>query len=81
MYDMKMVKQNNFEVLIDNVYQTHCLLQQNALKAININLTIRNWLVGCYIVEFEQNSEDGAKYGDRLLPDLLKIIKYKKVAK
>ena len=50
--------QSNFNELIDNVYQTHSLLQQNAQKAININLTIRNWLIGCYIVEFEQNGED-----------------------
>jgi hypothetical protein len=68
-------EQNNFEGLIDNVYQTHCLLQQNAQKAINLNLTVRNWLIGCYIVEFEQNGEDRAKYGTRLLEEMAKSIK------
>ena len=72
---MEIVMQNNFEELIDNVYQTHCLLQQNAQKAININLTIRNWLIGCYIVEFEQNGEDRAKYGTRLLEEMVKSVK------
>jgi len=74
---MEIVKQNNFEGLINNVYQTHCLLQQNAQKAVNQNLTIRNWLVGFYIVEFEQNGEDRAKYGARLLEEMAKSIKAK----
>ena len=74
---MEVVKHNNFEELIDNVYQTHSLLQQNAQKAINLNLTIRNWLIGCYIVEFEQNGEDRAKYGTRLLAEMAKSIKAK----
>jgi predicted nuclease of restriction endonuclease-like (RecB) superfamily len=76
---MEIVKHNNFDELIDNVYQTHCLLQQNALKAINLNLTIRNWLIGCYIVEFEQNGEDRAKYGTRLLEEMAKRVKAKGV--
>ena len=74
---MEIVKQNNFNELINSVYQTHCLLLQNAQKAININLTIRNWLIGCYIVEFEQNGEDRAKYGDRLIDELSKNLKTK----
>ena len=32
--------------------------------------TLRNWLIGCYIVEYEQNGSDRAKYGDRLLKRL-----------
>jgi predicted nuclease of restriction endonuclease-like (RecB) superfamily len=68
-------KQNNFDKLIDNVYKTHSLLQQNAAKAVNQNLTIRNWLIGNYIVEFEQNGEDRAKYGAKLLEEMAKKIK------
>ncbi|GHT33774.1 hypothetical protein FACS189434_08760 [Bacteroidia bacterium] len=69
--------QISFDHLIDNVYQTHCLLQQNAQKAVNQNLTVRNWLIGCYIVEFEQNGEDRAKYGERLLEEIAKSVKVK----
>jgi len=76
---VEIVKHNNFEGLIDNVYQMHCLLQQNAQKAVNQNLTIRNWLVGFYIVEFEQNGEDRAKYGTRLLEEMAKMIKTKRI--
>ncbi len=60
----------NFEVLIESVKQTHIALQQNAVKAINVSLTIRNWLIGCYIVEYEQKGEDRAKYGENLLKNI-----------
>lgn len=71
------VKQQNLDQLIDNVYKAHCQLQLNAQKAVNLNLTMRNWLIGCYIVEFEQNGEDRAKYGTRLLEEMAKRIKAK----
>jgi len=74
---MEIVKRNDFEGLIDNVYQVHCVLQQNAQKAVNQNLTIRNWLVGCYVVEYEQNGEDRAKYGEQLLEEMARRIKAK----
>jgi predicted nuclease of restriction endonuclease-like (RecB) superfamily len=76
---MGMVRRNDFDGLIDNVYQIHCVLQQNAQKTVNLNLTIRNWITGCYIVEFEQNGEDRAKYGTRLLEEMAKRIKVKGV--
>lgn len=52
------------------ISQTHIALQSNALKAINRNLTLRNWLIGFYIVEFEQKGEDRAQYGTNLLKTL-----------
>jgi hypothetical protein len=57
----------NFSNLIQNVRQTHTALQQQMMKAINRSLTIRNWLIGFYIVEFEQKGEDRAKYGSGML--------------
>ncbi|MEI8188645.1 MAG: PDDEXK nuclease domain-containing protein [candidate division NC10 bacterium] len=41
-----------------------------AAAAVNQALVIRNWLIGAYIVEFEQHGEDRAKYGARLLETL-----------
>ncbi len=41
-----------------------------AAAAVNQSLVIRNWLIGAYIVEFEQNGEDRAKYGEMLLARL-----------
>ncbi|MDR3266167.1 MAG: PDDEXK nuclease domain-containing protein [Tannerella sp.] len=74
---MQIVKKNSFENLIDNVYQVHCLLQENAAKAVNFNLTVRNWLVGWYIIEYEQNGEDRAQYGKRLIDEMAKRLKDK----
>lgn len=71
------IKHQNFDQLIDNVYQTHYALQENAKKIINQNLTIRNWLVGYYIVEYEQSGEDRAKYGDGLIDAMSKSIRAK----
>jgi hypothetical protein len=45
-------------------------MQQGALVAVNTSLTIRNWLIGFYFVEFEQKGEDRAKYGEKLLQNL-----------
>ncbi len=67
----------NFELLVNTIQQTHNTLQQSALKSVNKHLTIRNWLVGFYIVEFEQKGEDRAKYGEKLLSELAKSVNIK----
>jgi len=71
------LRKHNFEELVNSIYQTHYLLQENAAKAINYNLTVRNWLVGHYIVEFEQNGQDRAKYGENLIEELAAKLKIK----
>jgi predicted nuclease of restriction endonuclease-like (RecB) superfamily len=76
---MSLIRKNNFEELVNSIYQTHCILQENATKAINYNLTVRNWLIGCYIIEFEQNGEDRAKYGTGLLEEIAKKLKNKNI--
>lgn len=63
-------KSMNFEALVSVIEQTHLHFQQQAAKAVNVSLTIRNWLIGFYIVEFEQKGEDRAKYGAGLLNKL-----------
>jgi len=65
----------DFPQLTSNILVTHNALQNNAMRAINQNITARNWLVGYWIVEFEQNGEDRAKYGEKLLSELAKAIK------
>lgn len=67
----------NFNSLVTNITQTHASLQQATASAINRHLTIRNWLIGFYIVHFEQKGEDRAKYGDLLLKKLAGYIKIK----
>jgi hypothetical protein len=64
----------NFTTLVQSIRQTHTALQQQAAQAINRSLTIRNWLIGYYIVEFEQKGEDKATYGEKLLQRLAKDL-------
>jgi len=61
---------HSFDDLSNAVVETHQSAQYSAIKAVNQMATLRNWLIGCYIVEYEQNGSDRAKYGDRLLKRL-----------
>ena len=60
----------NFEALVRQISFIQSTLQSQAAHAVNLALTTRNWLMGCYIVEFEQHGEDRATYGDQLLKKL-----------
>ena len=68
---------HTFEELSSAVSRTHQLAQSGAVKAINQLMTLRNWLIGCYIVEYEQQGSDRAKYGDRLLKRLEESVNTK----
>lgn len=59
-----------FDELSASVLHTHQTAQSGAIHAVNQLATLRNWLIGCYIVEYEQKGSDRAKYGDRLLKRL-----------
>jgi predicted nuclease of restriction endonuclease-like (RecB) superfamily len=65
----------NFTTLVQSIQQTHNALQQQAVSAVNRSLTVRNWLIGFYIVKFEQKGEDRAGYGHRLLELIAADIK------
>lgn len=69
-----------FSNLVQNVTQTHSVLQQQMMKAINRSLTIRNWLIGYYIVEFEQKGKDRSSYGSGLLAELAKKVNEKSLS-
>ena len=64
----------DFETLVVSIVQIHHHAQDFATKAVNVSLTLRNWLIGNRIVEFEQKGEDRAAYGERLLPTLAKRL-------
>ena len=64
----------NFESLVGHINQVQDVLQAQAAHAVNLSLTARNWLVGYYIVEYEQHGEDRAKYGDKLLKNLARRL-------
>ena len=67
----------NFESLVGRINLIQDALQTQAAHAVNLSLTARNWLVGYYIVEFEQHGEDRAKYGEKLIHRLSERINRK----
>ncbi len=67
----------NFESLVHSINAVHEPLQAQAAHAVNLALTARNWLIGYYIVEFEQHGEDRAAYGEKLLKNLEIRVKKK----
>ncbi|AGB48890.1 Protein of unknown function (DUF1016) [Methanomethylovorans hollandica DSM 15978] len=60
----------DFSNLVDAIRQVYEKCAAQASKAVNINLTLRNWVIGCYIYEYEQKGADRASYGQNLLPRL-----------
>ena len=64
----------NFESLVGRINQVQDMLQAQTAHAINLAVTARNWLVGFYVVEFEQHGEDRAKYGENLLKNLARRL-------
>jgi hypothetical protein len=47
-----------FERLIEAVREAHEQLRAHAGRAINVSLTLRNWLIGAYISEYELRGGD-----------------------
>ena len=60
----------NFAGLVASIARTHALFAAQASKAINVSLTLRNWLIGHHIAEYELQGADRADYGGRLLERL-----------
>lgn len=73
--NIQKIKMTNFNLLLNSIKSIHLQLQDSAAKAVNKLLTIRNWLIGYYIVEYEQNGEDRAQYGKKLLVNLERELK------
>ena len=61
---------HSFSDLASIIQTTHDAAQSSAIRAINRMQTMRNWLIGYYIVEFEQHGKDRAEYGTQLLKKL-----------
>ncbi len=70
---------NNIELLATTIEQTNHFFQKQVQQQVNIAFTLRNWLIGYYIVEYEQNGEDRATYGKQLYKEITVKLKNKGV--
>lgn len=66
-----------FDVLASNIETINEYAGNKAKGAVNRLTTMRNWVIGYYIVEYEQNGEDRAEYGSQLLENLEKKMNKK----
>jgi predicted nuclease of restriction endonuclease-like (RecB) superfamily len=73
---MTLIKKNNFDELVRNISHVHEVLQSYAAKSVNQFLSLRNWAIGYYIVEYEQNGEDRAKYGENLMSSIASRLQH-----
>jgi predicted nuclease of restriction endonuclease-like (RecB) superfamily len=64
----------SFNKLVGYIQQVHNELSAHAGRAVNISLTLRNWLIGYYIAEYELSGSDRARYGGNLLRELAKRL-------
>lgn len=56
----------DLDSLVRSIVWVHEQLQFRAAKAVDVHLTLRNWLIGCRIREYELKGKDRATYGERL---------------
>jgi predicted nuclease of restriction endonuclease-like (RecB) superfamily len=57
---------NDLSALLSQISQLDGQLTAQATKSIDRLLTIRNWLIGGYLFEYEQHGSDRANYGSKL---------------
>jgi hypothetical protein len=65
----------DFRALVGAIRQVNDNLTAQAGRAVNISLTLRNWIIGAYIAEYELRGADRASYGDKLLVNLSRELK------
>ena len=63
-----------FNELVFAIAQTHETFSTQATKAVNLCLTVRNWLIGNYINDYELRGSDRAGYAESLFEKLAKQL-------
>jgi len=66
--------------LVESIALADQALSRSASAFVSISLTLRNWLIGLYISEYELRGADRAKYGERLLPLLSQRLQAREVS-
>jgi len=69
----------SYESLIATIVEVDTDSRMGASAAVSRHHTLRNWLIGAHIVEFEQNGADRASYGQQLLSRVSRDLKQRNV--
>lgn len=65
---------NNFKTLVASITGASNYFQLQAQKQVNVALTLRNWMIGAYLVEYELHGSDRAVYGQGLFKALTRQL-------
>ena len=71
----------SFDRLVAAIGQANAELSAQASRAVNSSLTLRNWLIGLNIEEYERHGIDRQDYGDKLLDRLSESLKQRGVSR
>ena len=66
---------NGINELVQSIQTANRFFLDQTQRQVNTALTLRNWVIGYYIVEYEQKGEDRAAYGGKLIEKLAERIK------
>jgi predicted nuclease of restriction endonuclease-like (RecB) superfamily len=65
---------NTLENLATTIQDTNIFFLDKVQRQVNTALTLRNWIIGYYIVEYEQSGKDKADYGVGLFKAIAKRL-------
>jgi predicted nuclease of restriction endonuclease-like (RecB) superfamily len=68
--------ESTLSTLAGQIGRLHEQTQRAAAQQINYWLTVRNWLIGWHIAEYEQHGADRASYGEQLMPQLARQLRH-----
>ena len=67
---IRKASKTGYKQLVSAITQLSTQMVRRVATVANQALVLRNWIVGAYIIEYEQGGADRAKYGERLLERL-----------
>jgi len=71
----------DFAGLVKAIQRVHVESSTVVNRVVNTTLTLRNWFIGNYIVEYELKGVDRAKYGEQLIPTLAEELARLKISR
>jgi predicted nuclease of restriction endonuclease-like (RecB) superfamily len=69
------IKINGINELVDSIQHVNKHFLRQTQRQVNIALTLRNWVIGCFVFEYEQRGKDRADYGQRLYKAIAEKLK------
>lgn len=68
-----------FDTLVEGLARLQARAREAAVRSVDEILTLRNWLIGAWIVAYEQEGTDRARYGEGLIDALAAAFKARSV--